>query len=146
MKLLKIDEIIKSKVDINKLTGLGAVYFLIDNDEVVYVGKATNYFSRINQHKCNKKFSHYYIIPLNNDIQRSIVEAYYILTFKPKYNLQLPSKRLREEILNKLIPIMRCNQFECKKDLSSMPLKCNCIKCLTNNFLEVGYYIDYSNF
>lgn len=60
------------------------VYFLCDNDEVVYVGQSIDVGSRIRQHT-DKEFSRAFCLPCpEEDLNR--VEAAFIALFKPKYN------------------------------------------------------------
>jgi hypothetical protein len=60
------------------------VYFLCDNDEVVYVGQSIDVGSRIRQHT-DKVFSRAFCLPCpEEDLNR--VEAAFISLFKPKYN------------------------------------------------------------
>lgn len=127
---------------------LGAVYFLIDCGTIVYVGKSENYIKRIQQHKnipipqkigdsiirTPKFFDSYNIILLENDRQRSILEAYYILKFKPKYNIQMPSSDLQRDIIEKLMPIQESCGIVCCGTIN-----CKCKECLLNAFI---YDID----
>lgn len=69
------------------------IYFLFDGDELVYIGQSRYGISRVQAHIELKAFTHYTWIPcpvhlLNN------TEAYYILQFKPKYNLSLPGNEV----------------------------------------------------
>lgn len=62
------------------------VYFLIDGDEIVYVGSTTQFGSRILNHLSSRKqFTAYAAIDCNYDDLRQ-VEYSYIEKFKPKYN------------------------------------------------------------
>lgn len=87
--------IVKNKEYIKNYTY--GIYFLINyNDEIVYIGKSKNFYSRIACHiDSNMKFSSYYFIPIPNKYNKclSLLEKVFILKFKPKYN-----KRMSEEI------------------------------------------------
>lgn len=63
------------------------VYFLLQNNKVVYVGKTSNGKLRINQHKNEEKiFDEIYIIKCKkNELLEK--EDYYMMKYKPKYNL-----------------------------------------------------------
>tara|TARA_Y100000593_G_C4091516_1_gene228763 strand:+ start:27 stop:470 length:444 start_codon:yes stop_codon:yes gene_type:complete len=94
------------------------IYFLIDNDEVVYVGQSTSFLLRYNAHfkseKINKvwvddkivetenelkQFNECYILEVHNDENTlNTWEQYYIRMYLPKYNTCHHSKRIREEI------------------------------------------------
>ena len=62
------------------------VYFLLEKNVVVYVGKTTNGIWRIKQHRHEKTYDDIYIIKCNyEDLNR--LEDYYMIKYKPKYNL-----------------------------------------------------------
>jgi len=73
----------------NKLHNKSGIYFLYDNNELVYIGKATKSIkSRVSSHKSigkvyNKVIA--YIIESDTDIH--VAELYLINLHKPKYNL-----------------------------------------------------------
>jgi excinuclease UvrABC nuclease subunit len=72
----------------------GAVYFLISQNDIVYIGQSNNYKDRILTHiaEAQKIFDSYSVI-LEDDLEtRFVVEALYITAFEPKYNLCPPSK------------------------------------------------------
>lgn len=62
------------------------VYFLLHEEEIVYVGQSTSPGSRIAQHIKDKIFDRVLLIP-TNDLDN--VEAKYIKKFQPKYNVML---------------------------------------------------------
>lgn len=62
------------------------IYFLINNKIVVYVGKTQNGKRRITQHKNDKRFDEIYIIKCDYD-ELMELEDYYMMKYKPKYNL-----------------------------------------------------------
>lgn len=68
---------------------LDGVYFLIDGDEVVYVGITSDIHNRIIQHiQENKKvFDKYTFIECGDE--RWSAESNYVVKFKPKYNKKL---------------------------------------------------------
>jgi hypothetical protein len=63
---------------------LSGVYFLLDGDEVVYVGQSVNVVGRVYQHS-EKKFDRAYYLYVVED-ERIQVEDAFIRHFKPKYN------------------------------------------------------------
>lgn len=64
------------------------VYFLIDGDEIVYVGSSTNFYNRLAAHYYGGKvFTHFSVIDCTLE-QLEIVEYNYIRALKPKYNVQ----------------------------------------------------------
>ena len=60
------------------------VYFLLDNDEVVYVGKTTPGLARVYAHK-DKNYNKVYII-LCDVTELDFTENKYIAKYLPKYN------------------------------------------------------------
>lgn len=61
------------------------VYFLVEDDEVVYVGQSTNPAARIPDHAQHKKFTRVYMVPVPPSALDE-VEGALIRTLKPKYN------------------------------------------------------------
>lgn len=68
------------------------VYFLIHDNDVVYVGESLNVYSRINTHALDKDktFTHYYVIFCPPE-HRKELEKSYIKDFSPVYNVALNS-------------------------------------------------------
>jgi hypothetical protein len=61
------------------------IYFLIKNDEIVYVGQSVNIHNRIATHENVKDFDRFtYVECEQRDLSR--IEAMYIDMYKPKYN------------------------------------------------------------
>jgi hypothetical protein len=73
------------------------VYFLIDCQEIVYVGKSINVKNRLRQHsesgqygmEYEKNFNRFFFINCQLE-ELDELEAYYILKFRPKYNISIP--------------------------------------------------------
>jgi len=61
------------------------VYFLFDNNELVYIGKANDIYSRVRQHSQHRSFDKIHYIPLENDIE--IIETQLIQHFRPRLNI-----------------------------------------------------------
>jgi hypothetical protein len=80
--LLTGDEIVKFSRSWSEEVG---VYFLIDNNEVVYVGQSVNIFSRISQHKIDKKFDKYAFVPCSKESLDKL-ESLYIHFLRPRLN------------------------------------------------------------
>lgn len=79
--ILRADEIAKAALPWKKASG---VYFLLDGDEVVYVGQAVNVYSRIAQHT-NKQFDRYAFVPCAVEMLDKL-ESLYIHWLRPKLN------------------------------------------------------------
>jgi hypothetical protein len=62
------------------------LYFLINNNKIVYVGQSRNLYERFIEHKRDKNFTHYFYFILNNDKRLRLKEKIYIKKFKPIYN------------------------------------------------------------
>lgn len=72
--------IIKNAVNLDRFV-LKGIYFLLDNNEIVYVGQSVNVYQRIHQHR-DKKFNRIFVLKTDN----LDLESYYINKLKPKYN------------------------------------------------------------
>lgn len=73
------------------------IYFLICDEEIVYVGKSVNVKTRLDQHSINpdKNFNRYFAILCDKEELNSL-EAHYILRFRPKYNIAIPKEAENE--------------------------------------------------
>lgn len=80
--LLHSDEIVKAAIPWKKFSG---VYFLVDNNEVVYVGQARNVQERLSQQHKEKKFTHYAFVPCPIEVMDKL-ESLYIHCLRPKLN------------------------------------------------------------
>ena len=61
------------------------IYFLIDNDEIVYVGKTMHITSRVITHKLTKKFDRVSFISCSKEEMEEL-EKMYIEKFSPRIN------------------------------------------------------------
>lgn len=61
------------------------IYFLISDDEVVYVGQTRRGLSRVYSHVYDKQFTKIYIIECD-ETELDYWEDFYIFKYKPKYN------------------------------------------------------------
>jgi predicted GIY-YIG superfamily endonuclease len=82
------------------------IYFLIQNQKIVYIGQSHDVINRIYTHlnKGKKGFDSFSYIEIAYD-KLNILEAEYIVKFKPIHNTKLPSndKYKSAEILLKLL-------------------------------------------
>ena len=73
-----------------KLTGnCSGVYFLFDENELVYVGQGWNCFLRVAEHTrkdSDKQFTDWNFIEIENEQERKQLERELRNTLKPKYN------------------------------------------------------------
>lgn len=79
---MKFEEDDFIKVDIYKST---FIYFLLENNDVVYVGQTTQGISRPFNHYKDKDFDEIRLIYCNKN-ELNALENKYILKYKPKYN------------------------------------------------------------
>lgn len=77
-------EILNNREFINK-DSFCVVYFLINKNKIVYVGKTTNGIHRIKEHTKDKKFDSFYYIRCTME-ELLDVESENIYAYKPKYN------------------------------------------------------------
>jgi excinuclease UvrABC nuclease subunit len=62
------------------------IYILRLNEEIVYVGKSTNFKSRLLSHSKVKAFNNYSLIECATEADMHILEVYLIVMLKPLYN------------------------------------------------------------
>lgn len=67
------------------------IYFLLLNDEVVYVGQSTDVLRRFSQHRQEgtKEFNRVYIVQCQ-PVELERLEAMYIDKYRPKHNATIP--------------------------------------------------------
>lgn len=82
MDLLNAKDIAKKSVPFKESRHL---YFLLDQDEVVYVGQCSKSTPNLFAHK-DKDFTHYYMLPVGDDEDIALLQAEYIVQFLPIYN------------------------------------------------------------
>jgi hypothetical protein len=100
--LLSIDDILETSMEIPKTCG---IYFLINNNEIVYVGQSINIHQRLQKHLYEKQFDKINIIPCER-FELNRMESLYINKFKPKLNVaginNAGDQYLRESAISKL--------------------------------------------
>lgn len=75
-------------------TALSAVYFLIKDGRVAYVGQSINVHQRLDEHRKKKSYDRFFILPCDVERLRSL-ELFYIKEFKPEYNMDTASMSMR---------------------------------------------------
>lgn len=73
-----------------KFKPIACIYFLIKNNEIVYVGQTIDLYARLSAHSREKDFDAYSFVECNID-ELDALEILYIVKFKPKYNTRLPN-------------------------------------------------------
>ena len=77
------------------------IYFLIKDDNLVYVGKSNNgILGRINSHIKNKEFDAAYYTAISSEKLLDEYEKRYIVKYRPKYNKVLFYKDVKVDILD----------------------------------------------
>lgn len=76
-------------------SAVAAVYFLIREGRVVYVGQSINAFKRLDEHRKKKRFDGFYFVFCPVPLLREI-EAHYIKLLEPEENFETKEKVARE--------------------------------------------------
>jgi len=84
---VETEDIIKTKQLLEDISG---IYFLIEHNEVVYVGQSTNIMLRVYTHAQEKRFDSFSYIPIDPS-NHNIIEALYIWTLQPRHNRTVPN-------------------------------------------------------
>jgi len=84
----------------NKHEFLTGIYFLLKNDEIVYVGKTINLYDRIMVHQKQnvKDFDSYLFLEVDNK-KLNLSERYFINKLKPIYNNDPLTKKIKENAI-----------------------------------------------
>jgi len=94
------------------------IYFLILEEEVVYVGQSKfNVFSRVGIHTRDKKFDEFHYLEINNDEDddfMNLLEARFILEYLPIYNQTIPTNS-RYFIESRIRKDYKCNAYVLKR-------------------------------
>lgn len=104
IKIVTKEEIVKDKktlpVPVEKTENSG-VYFLINEDEIVYVGKSADVHIRVMAHikEKTKQFDTYSYLLIEDSRERDITECFYIETLNPIYNKARSGSDLLYEVL-----------------------------------------------
>jgi len=62
------------------------IYFLLNNNELIYIGQTVNMSMRISTHLSSKEFNRVYYFTISED-QKSLVESLCINEYKPIHNI-----------------------------------------------------------
>jgi len=71
--------------EVKQLSSFCGIYFLIHNDDIVYIGQSIDIPNRIRQHKGHYPFDTVKYIEVNKN-KLNKIEKEYILQYTPKYN------------------------------------------------------------
>ena len=96
--LLRPEQVVQASTPWRTASG---VYFLVDVDEVVYVGQSVNVYARIPQHH-DKHFDRYLYIPCKHELLNAL-ESLYIHCFQPKLNFNSDGTLCSPLTLTKLL-------------------------------------------
>lgn len=95
--LLKISEVIDGSRLFSEIC-TSCIYFLISDNEVVYVGQSTSVYARLQAHNNDpkKKWDRFFILPAPID-RLDELELKYYEAFLPKLNRTTPASAAREK-------------------------------------------------
>lgn len=74
------------------------VYFLFNNDELIYIGKSINIFQRLQSHLKDKYFDSYSFFKCDSEDNATKLEKELIIKLKPKLNIQHKVSDIKNEI------------------------------------------------
>jgi len=86
---MELKKILERKHEVDNFKG-NYIYFLLKDNQVVYVGQTKKGVKRIFEHCSDKVFDSYTMIECSVS-KLNETEAYYITKFNPKYNKLLPN-------------------------------------------------------
>lgn len=94
-------EYILKESEIYEIKRIMAVYFLINENEIIYVGSGINLHNRIRTHVANKKikFTRLYFIVMDNYEDMLFFEKKYIEKLTPIYNLRDNPEAEKEKLI-----------------------------------------------
>lgn len=101
----------RSEINVNliELKGIYFVYYLIDNEKVIYVGSSHNIYKRLNGHKYQKQFNTIKLVSFDSARNCKRFERYEIQRLKPEHNTFAKDKfiepQLKSNIGKYIIPI-----------------------------------------
>ena len=116
------NEILKTKIDFKRNS---FIYFLIKDNEIVYVGQTKAGLSRIFQHN-DKKFDSYSIIECEQS-ELDELENEYIIKFNPKYNktINLTDRFISKANATRKTNGVILNRMKKKRNLTVLSNNCN---------------------
>lgn len=88
--MLTLSDLVEQRKPISKRC---LVYFLLNDSEVVYVGKSTTGLARVFQHLLSSKVFTHYVVQSCSRSDLDGLEKAYIRMFNPKYNLAHTTRR-----------------------------------------------------
>ena len=97
MRHLFKNDILRLSKDIKDIK-MWSVYFLINNNEIVYVGFSETPFSRLNQHLPKIEVDRYHIVYFSTMEEALKMEKHYIKAFKPFNNVVHNDECNKEEV------------------------------------------------
>ena len=107
--ILSKHEILENKIPVITVSG---IYFLINEDEIVYVGQASDILNRVYFHAKDKSkvFDSFSFVDIDNDADFNAIEAEYIFRFGPMYNKSMP-KNDKYKSFDSLLEVIGTNRW-----------------------------------
>lgn len=111
--LLEAGFITRRAMSFDRIVG---VYFLLQDDEIVYVGQSTNIMTRLSNHKfeATKLFSRVFVMECP-EAHLDRLERLYIDKFKPRYNSAMPKVSGAEAVWSENVRSMLGLAIHCDK-------------------------------
>jgi hypothetical protein len=98
---------VKGGFDLGPYIEISGIYFLINGDEVVYIGKSDEcVVERIRGHYKDKDFDEVRIYPIIKVSDIYILEAFLITSIKPKYNIEFISEDAPSVVISNIDDIL----------------------------------------
>lgn len=110
---LNLPEIIEGKTDYKSTP---CIYFLISDNEIVYVGQTQFLSGRLSRHGKDKTFDSYYVYECKAE-EMNDLECHFIIKFNPIYNKTLPRESKDYITLNMLKNKFGIGKVQAKKTI-----------------------------
>lgn len=122
--LLDMQEVARDAQPASDLAG-PCIYFLLQGEEVVYVGQSTSVYARLQIHRANpgKEWDRFYILPTTME-EIDELELRYYQALRPKYNKAVPTppqrSRCPRQDRDSVIPILPDRSAEVSRRLDEL--------------------------
>jgi hypothetical protein len=112
-------EILNNKISVRREC---FIYFLIRNNEIVYVGQTKQGIPRIFQHFNTKEYDSYSVCKCNED-ELNELEAHYIIKLHPIYNSKTLPTNINYKSIHEIKKLFRINGFAFKRVIATYKLQ-----------------------
>ena len=93
------------------------IYYIIKDDEVIYIGQTTSLTARITNHKTSFDFDEFRVAEVSDSVRLDDIEFMQIIEHRPRHNLGLPTpsflicKTTLSRMIDKEIQAVGCNNL-----------------------------------